>query len=187
MSDNTACIPESNFVDPVRLRLRPLIPSDKQQLAAGFHRLSRQSRYSRFFRPKNEITDDELRRLTESDATGNFALGAFELSEDGTELSVVGVARYFRIAENPENAELAVAVVDDRQGLGIGRLLVRRLLEEARVRGIRQIIFYMLADNERMLNLIERVFGKTPLHREGDVIVGDFSIPDHPTPHRPLN
>jgi hypothetical protein len=36
-----------------------------------------------------------LRQLTECNANGCFALGAFELSDDGKEQGVIGVARDF--------------------------------------------------------------------------------------------
>ena len=176
MSDK--CDPVGALSDPVeaRLRIRALGPSDRRLLTIGFDRLSRESRRSRYFRPKNQLTEDELSQLTRCDGNGHLALGAFELSKDGVETAVIGVARYFRLAQNPGTAELSVAVVDDRQGRGVGRHLVRCLLEEARSRGITHMICHVLADNERMLKLAEDVFGKTALDREGDVVVGDFSI-----------
>lgn len=163
----------------LRLRIRPIKPSDKQRLANGFERLSRESRYRRFLGQKNALTAEELRRYTEFDGNEHFALGAFELSETGKEGDAVGVARIFRLTEDPETAELAIAVVDDRQGFGIGRLLLQRVVMAARERGIRRIRCYVLADNERMRKLAEDVLGKSAaMRREGEILIVDFLIPD---------
>ena len=160
----------------VRLRLRALKPADKPLLTAGFERLSHNSRRSRYFRPKNQLTEDDLRQLTEFDGSQHFALGAFECLEDGAETAIIGVARYFRLTQSPHTAELSVAVIDDRQGRGVGRLLVRRLLEEALNRGVTHVICHVLADNDRMLKLTDAVFGKTVLDRKGEIVVGKFSV-----------
>jgi RimJ/RimL family protein N-acetyltransferase len=163
----------------LQLRIRPIEPSDKQKLANGFERLSPESRHRRFFGQKNTLTTEELRRYTEFDGSDHFALGAFELRETGEEGDAVGVARIFRLTEDPNTAELAIAVVDDRQGLGIGRLLLQRLLTAARDRGIGRIRCYVLADNERMRKLAENVLGKAAsMRREGEILIGEFVLPD---------
>lgn len=160
------------------LQIRPIRPSDKQKLVNGFTRLSSKSRYFRFFGQKSVLTAEELRRFTELDGNDHFALGAFELSEAGDEGDTVGVARFIRLNEDPGTAEIAVTVIDDWQGQGIGRFLLQRLLTVACERSVKRIRSYMLAENERMRKLIESVFGRAILRREGSVLIGDFPIPD---------
>jgi GNAT superfamily N-acetyltransferase len=50
----------------------------------------------------------------------------------------VGVARYVRAGADPEVAEVAVTVVDDWQGRGLGRALLERLAARARREGVRR-------------------------------------------------
>jgi RimJ/RimL family protein N-acetyltransferase len=56
----------------------------------------------------------------------------------------VGIARYVRDADDPQAAEIAVTIVDDWQGRGLGTELLARLSERARQEGIRR--FTALAD-----------------------------------------
>ncbi len=165
------------------VRIRAIEPSDKRSLANGFERLSPQSRYRRFFSHKNTLTAEELQRLTEFDGNEHFALGAFELSPGGDEGDAIGVARFFRLPEDAETAELAIAVTDDRQGRGIGRLLLQRLLAVARERGVKHIRCHVLTENERMRRLAESVLGKAAsLRREGEILIADFAIPESVPP-----
>jgi hypothetical protein len=60
----------------------------------------------------------------------------------------LGVARYARLRDSPETAESAVAVIDEMQRKGLGRLLCTTLIEAARERGIHRFRFSILAENE---------------------------------------
>jgi RimJ/RimL family protein N-acetyltransferase len=171
-------LPDETLADP-GVRIRTIEPADKKRLADGFQRLSPQSRYRRFFSQKNTLSAEELQRFTEFDGNEHFALAAFELSADGEEGDAVGVARFFRLPEDAETAELAIAVVDDWQSLGIGRRLLQRLLAVASERGVKRIRCSVLADNEPMRRLAESVLGKAAsLQREGHILIADFVIPE---------
>lgn len=173
-----AILPPDHVPAAAPFLIRMIEPADKKRLADGFQRLSPQSRYRRFFGQKNTLTPEELQRLTEFDGNEHFALGAFELSPVGDEGDAIGVARFFRLPEDAETAELAIAVTDDRQGRGIGRLLLQRLLAVARERGIKRIRCHVLTENERMRRLAESVLGKAAsLRREGEILIADFQIP----------
>jgi GNAT superfamily N-acetyltransferase len=122
--------------DPVRRRLRdgteidvrPIRADDKERLAAGFERLSPESRYRRFFSPAASLTPSQLRYLTEVDHHGHEALLALEAGTDNG----VGVARFVRTGGDPPVAEVAVAVVDDGQGRGVATTLLDDLAARAR-------------------------------------------------------
>jgi acetyltransferase len=64
----------------------------------------------------------------------------------------LGVARY---AADPDNAraEYAIGVRSDRQGRGLGWMLMERIIEVARSRGIGEMVGDVLNENHRMLQL----------------------------------
>ena len=80
--------------------------------------------------------------------------------------SALGIARYIRDTEDPEVAEIAVAVVDDWQGRGLGTALLTRLLDRARDEGIRRFTALVAVDNEVMVSLLHDLGGE--LHATPD-------------------
>jgi RimJ/RimL family protein N-acetyltransferase len=141
--------------DGAVLHIRGIRPDDKENLAAFFNRLSPETRYFRFLGAKTCLTDDELAYLTELDFVRRAALVA-ELAEEGSPL-LVGVARYATApGEDEARPEVALAVDDAHQGRGIGTLLLTHLSKHAASQGITEFDAYLLADNERMLNVFKR-------------------------------
>jgi GNAT superfamily N-acetyltransferase len=67
----------------------------------------------------------------------------------------VGVARYVRSNDDAEVAELAVTVIDDWQGRGLGRLLLTRLTDRARREGVRRFSAVVLGQNREALRLFK--------------------------------
>jgi GNAT superfamily N-acetyltransferase len=66
----------------------------------------------------------------------------------------VGSARYVRDADDPQAAEIAVTVVDDRQGLGAGTELLTQLPGRGRREGIRRSTALVSADKTAMTGLL---------------------------------
>ena len=82
--------------DGTMVRIRPIVPEDKDHILDGFRRLSPESRYRRFLSPIDELTPDMLQDLTEVDYRDRFAYVAFALDVGGPALGI-GVARYVRL------------------------------------------------------------------------------------------
>jgi class 3 adenylate cyclase/GNAT superfamily N-acetyltransferase len=151
---------------------RPIRSEDKDLLLRGFERLSEQSRYRRFFRNMDGLTDEELRYLTEIDYHDHFAWVALVPNE--AEEPGVAVGRWIRSTDDPEVAEAAVAVIDDYQNRGIGKALLALLVESARERGIHAFRASVLGENDQMLRLLKSV-GVLPNHWERGV--AEFIVP----------
>ena len=132
------------------IHIRPIGPDDKGLLAGGFERLSPQSRYRRFFRPLDRLSQRDLAYLTEIDHHDHEALTAIE-PETG---HLIGVARYVRNDE-PDQAEVSVVVGDPWQGHGVATVLLERLVERARFEGIAQFVALVMEDNTEALGLFE--------------------------------
>jgi RimJ/RimL family protein N-acetyltransferase len=120
--------------------IRQVRGTDAPLLADGFARLSSSSRQMRFLGVKKELSAAELRYLTDVDHYDHEALAALDRAGG----QGVGIARYIRDADDPQAAEIAVTIVDDWQGRGLGTELLAALSDRARQGGIRR--FTALAD-----------------------------------------
>ena len=140
--------------------LRLVSPEDKELLRRGFERWSAESRYARF--PAQAAVDRRRARVPHRGRTGNhFALGAIRVAGDGRGEPVgLGIARFIRLAEQPGEpvtAEAAIAVADEAQGQGLGRLLFLRLVAAAAERGIERFRCEVLGSNASMKTLIDAI------------------------------
>lgn len=165
------------LADGTQVLIRAVRPDDRALLARGFQRFGPKSRYMRFFTPKEELTDDDLRYLTEVDGNQHFALGAIMLDAQG-EWQPVGIARFVRLEPGSEVAEAAVAVVDDMQGKGVGKLLLQALSDAAYARGVRRFRCSLLAANEAMSKVLHDLKPKARVVRsEAGVKELEFEVP----------
>jgi RimJ/RimL family protein N-acetyltransferase len=157
--------------DGSEVLIRPIRGADAPLLADGFARLSLRSRYMRFLTPKAELSAAELRYLTEVDHHDHEALGAVDHAAGRG----VGVARYIRSAEDAQSAEIAVTVVDEWQGRGLGAELVARLSERALAEGIRRFTGLAAADNVAVARLARNI-GADPVESEAATVVYEISL-----------
>jgi len=139
--------------DESKVRIRQVHRDDARLLEDGFSRLSAESRRLRFLTEKSRLTPAELHYFTHVDHHNHEAIGA----RDATDGRGVGVARFIRDPEHPEVAEVAVAVVDDWQGRGLGTELLKRLFERAHEEGVRRFTALVAEDNERIPVLLEEL------------------------------
>ena len=169
------------YREPIRLRdgteavLRTIRPDDKERLRAGFQRLSPQSRYLRFHGVKTELTDAELRYLTEVDGVHHLAIGA--VREVGGVEEGLGIARLVELAGEPGVAEAAITVLDEMQGKGLGTILFQRLVAAGAERGIRRVRCFVLGSNQGMQDLLHKIAGETHVSVESGVVTAEIELP----------
>jgi RimJ/RimL family protein N-acetyltransferase len=133
--------------------IREVQSADAPLLADGFARLSETSRQMRFLTRKKELSPAELRYFTDLDHRDHEALGALDHA-DGRG---VGIARYVRDTEDPQAAEIAVTIIDDWQGRGLGTELLAQLSDRARQEGIRRFTALVAADNVAIAGLLQNM------------------------------
>lgn len=127
--------------------LRPVRPEDRGAVEAFFARLEPEDLRMRFFAPLREIPRETLARLMRLDDAHEMAL-AMELSPG----EFAGIAR-LSMDGSLARAEFAVAVRSDLKRRGIGRLLMTRILDHARARGIGEVTGTILRENTAMIAL----------------------------------
>jgi GNAT superfamily N-acetyltransferase len=159
--------------DGAPVRIRRLRTSDQELLARGFRRLSQDSRYRRFLGPMPKLSGSMIGYLTEIDHHGHEAMVAVdEQAREG-----VGVARYVRDPARPDTAELAVTVIDDWQGRGVGTLLTEAISMRAREEGITTFTALMLADNHEMMDLLRQLGTVRIVDREAGSVEVEVPVP----------
>jgi RimJ/RimL family protein N-acetyltransferase len=157
--------------DGSRVLIRPVQSADAPLLADGFARLSAASRWMRFLTPKKELSPAELSFLTDLDHHDHEALGALD-HRDGRG---VGVARYVRQADDPWSADVAVTIVDEWQGRGLGTELLARLSDRAREENIRSFTALVAAENVAVAGLLRNSCARL-VGRESDTLEYEISL-----------
>lgn len=166
--------------DGTKVLLRLVCPEDKELLRKGFDRWSAESRYARFLVPKERLTDEELRYLCDVDQEHHFALGAVAETGDGHGDPVgLGIARFIVLPTHPGEpvtAEAAIAVADEAQNKGLGRLLLLRLCAAAVERGVQRFRCEVLGGNTQMNRLIGDLAPTHTSHVGSGIVSMDFEI-----------
>ncbi|MFL5896019.1 MAG: GNAT family N-acetyltransferase [Thermoleophilaceae bacterium] len=152
--------------DGTQLYVRHVKPTDRDIIGTAWLLLSEESQRRRFLAPKPRLTARDLRYLTEIDGHDHVALIAVRLDDPSR---LVAVARYVRLPDDPEAAEVAVTVADPMQGKGIGRQLGVLLADEARGRGIKRFSASILTDNPPALRLMNTMGRHLEAHTENGV------------------
>ncbi len=126
--------------------IRAARPDDKERILAAFLALGPHSIYARFFHAKTELSDQELRQLTEID----FVSAVVLLATIGVHAqeTLIGLGRY---VASGGRAEVAFVVADAYAGRGIGGRLLEHLTHVARENGMSRFEADVLEDNAAML------------------------------------
>ncbi|MBV8953685.1 MAG: GNAT family N-acetyltransferase [Solirubrobacterales bacterium] len=160
--------------DGTQVLVRQGTSADRELLVRSFERLSPESRYRRFLAPMPELSDDMLRHLTEIDHHDEEAIVAL----DAETAEGLGVARYVRSKTRRDLAEVAVTVIDDWQGRGLGTLLLRVLSARAREEGISSFAALILATNEHSIQLLGQLDAVRVVDRDGGMVEVEVAIPE---------
>jgi RimJ/RimL family protein N-acetyltransferase len=145
--------------------IRPVQSADAPLLADGFARLSDASRQMRFLTKKKELAPAELRYFTDVDHHDHKALGALDHASGRG----VGIARYVRDTEDPQAAEIAVTIIDDWQGRGLGTESLAQLSDRARQEGIRRFTALVAADKAAVAALLQNMSAELVRYGPGTV------------------
>jgi acetyltransferase len=136
------------------VRLRPIRPEDAALEAEFVESLSPESRRLRFMSSMRSLTPAMLARFTQIDYDREMALVALA-DADGREREIA-VCRYITLPDG-RSCEFAIVVADEWQGRGLGSLMLRRLAQVARERGIRRMVGSVVSANRRMLEMCARL------------------------------
>lgn len=149
-----------------RVTARDLRPDEEDLLDALMSGLSPRSRYLRFHTPIPALSSGMRRVLLDVDGRDRTALVAE--ADDG---APVGIARTIRDRQRPDEAEIAVAVIDTWHRRGVARRLVAAVAERAMAAGVRRLTARVLPDNTAALGLFRAIFPVHFTRRDDDAVV----------------
>ena len=133
------------------IAIRAVRPDDKERIVRAFRGLDPRTIYLRFLAPRKELSQEDLRRITECDGARAVALVATVGS--GEDEIIVGLGRYVATGAA---AEVAFVVEEDFQRLGIAGRLLRELARIARANGLARLEADVLPENVPMLRVLRR-------------------------------
>ena len=133
-------------------------PEDEPALQALALRASPEDLRLRFFQPIRELSHDLAATLTQIDYHREMALVAAGPGLPG-KAEIYGIVN---LSADPNNDRAEYSILVDRalMGLGLGNLLMRRIIAYARTQGIVEIHGEVLQENKSMLRL-DRALGFT--------------------------
>jgi acetyltransferase len=153
--------------DGTPVTIRPIRPEDEPLMVKFHETLSEESVYMRYFHMMNltqRTAHERLTRICFIDYDREMALVAEHTDPETKEREIMGVSRLSRRGAVPDEAEFSVLVSDRFQRLGLGTLLVGRLLEVGRAEGLERITAEILFDNHPM----QRISKKLGFHLRRD-------------------
>jgi acyl-CoA hydrolase/RimJ/RimL family protein N-acetyltransferase len=136
-------------INNVPVRIRALKPTDEELLKQFFYSLSEKSVYDRFM-SYEKMMPREIRNLMAVDYGSRMAVVGLVRKEEGPEIIGIGT---FDVEPATGWAEVALAVRDEYQNLGLGTELFRSLMEYGKELSIRGFTAEILATNIRMINI----------------------------------
>jgi acetyltransferase len=133
------------------LLIRPILPEDEPALQAQVRRTSPWDLRLRFFQPIRELPHAVAARMTQIDYNCEMGLVVVGPGRPGQAEIYAAV----HLIADPDNDKAEYSLIVDR-GLAemeVGLLLMRRIIDYARRRGIREIYGEVLQENEGMLRI----------------------------------
>jgi len=135
--------------------LRPARITDEDALKDLFYRLSDDSTYRRFMHYKRSHPHEEMLELVNPESEADMALLLSRRDESNGTEEILGMARY-DVDPATHVGDIAFVVRDDWQGKGLGTLLMQRMVEIGRARGLAGFSADVLGSNKAMMGILQR-------------------------------
>jgi acetyltransferase len=133
---------------------RPIMPTDGNLLVDLYNKISPQNLYMRFLSHIQALPEDLLYHFTHVDYYRESALVAV-VKEEGDD-AIIGVARYAYDTEE-DLTDLAVAVRDDWQHVGMGKALLDNIIAIGKEHGITRFVSMMDPRNSFIGQVLKRL------------------------------
>ncbi len=143
--------------DGLRVVIKSLVPSDRDDVEHGFGELSERTKNLRFMTGKDHLSQRTLDSLVDQVDQHDHVAVAMWWERTSQSDVLLGEGRFIRLKDDPDCADIAVTMADELHGQGGGTLLMRALVLRAREEGLCRLSAAMSPDNEPSHRLMRRV------------------------------
>ncbi|MCP3892894.1 MAG: GNAT family N-acetyltransferase [Desulfobulbaceae bacterium] len=164
---------ETRVIDGRTLTFRPVKLTDERSIQEHYYGLDQSDVVSRFFHEKKSFVSKQIERTFIIDYHKDLTIVAVE-GQQGFE-RILAVGEYYLNPET-EMAEIAFSVEKEWQGKGISSIVIRKLSEAARQRGIKGLTAYTSKGNKRMVKLFNTLNYKVKTSTQGGMIYLEASF-----------
>ena len=135
--------------------VRPIIAEDEARHQLFDAALTEEDRYKRYFSQRGKMSHEEMAILTQIDYEREMAFIAVRIDENN-ELETLAV---IRASIDPDNidAEFAMIVRSDLQGLGLGKILLDKLIRYQKTKGTTYLSGMTMISNVGMATLAKKL------------------------------
>ena len=134
--------------------IRPIVAEDEFTQQAFDNASTKEDRYKRYFSQRGKMSHEEMAKLTQIDYEREMAFIVIRLQEE-QEQDTLGVIRASIDADNIA-AEFAMIVRSDVQGVGLGKLLLNKLIQYQRQKGTQSLVGMTMLSNQGMATLAKK-------------------------------
>lgn len=150
------------------ITFRPAKPVDDRAIQEHFYHLEKEDVISRFFHEKTTFIRNDVEVMSQIDYKRNLTIIAL-VGESGFE-QVIGVGSYY-LEPSSNMAEVAFSIDKKYQSSGMGSVLIRKLAEAARDRGVAGLFAVTSTSNKKMIKLFKTLPFKVNTEVDEDVLL----------------
>ncbi|MHA2386098.1 MAG: N-acetyltransferase family protein, partial [Candidatus Thorarchaeota archaeon] len=153
----------------VTIHFRLTRPDDSDRIKDLFYGLSEDSIYFRFLTPLKSLPRRTLQDFYDVDADRDVSIVAVTSPSGEAESErIIGAGRYL-LNRSTNEAEFALLVRDEYQGMGIGSFMLSHLMRIAKSKGVDAFVAFVHPKNQPMIRF---------LHKTGKIVESHLSIQD---------
>ncbi|MCF8027484.1 MAG: GNAT family N-acetyltransferase [Desulfobacteraceae bacterium] len=141
------------FKNDLKVRFRPLRPSDEEEMRRLFYRFSDESVYYRYFTPLKTMPHSRMQSYVNVDYSKDISIVGV-VGEPG-QGRIIAEARYIKDPHSPYG-DIAFIVDEHYQGYGIATYMYQKLIRLAKERGLQGFTADVLPANKSMMRVFEK-------------------------------
>ena len=157
---------EVREIDSQRITFRPAKPVDDRLIQEHFYQMDKTDVLNRFFSPRRSFFREDLEGMAQVDYIYNLSVVAVT-GEVGFE-KVIGLGMYIRVKGTV--AEVAFSVAKEWQAKGVATVLLEKITEAAREKGLTELMAYTKTSNTGMIKLFKKLPYRIDTVLEGDTV-----------------